>query len=262
MAPTLRTNYDVARWIAIQTAFAACFVIPATLLAITWMCGGDFNRTFSVGGGLEFGLFLALIETLVFTPIVAIRSVSTLLQLNLARDELDRLAHSDPLTGLLNRRGFDKLANNVATSPGALGRPIAALLCDIDCFKTINDEFGHEFGDAALRHAAELLRSGAGPENLVLARQGGDEFVVLLPGYTRAEAQDFAETLRQAFAARPVERSGVSAEITISVGVAATSSSEGRIAELIISADAALYEAKRDGRNRVAVAKETLGLAA
>jgi hypothetical protein len=86
------------------------------------MYGGDLDRPIKANVALEFSLFATLIETLVFTPVVAIRSVSTLRQLNLARDELDRLAHSDPLTGLLNRRGFDELANSVATSPGALRR--------------------------------------------------------------------------------------------------------------------------------------------
>ena len=95
-------------------------MIPATFLAVTWMYGGDFDRPIRASVALEFSLFATLIETLVFTPVVAIRSVATLRQLNLARDELDRLAHSDPLTGLLNRRGFDKLADSVATSSGAL----------------------------------------------------------------------------------------------------------------------------------------------
>jgi diguanylate cyclase (GGDEF)-like protein len=262
LAPTLRTNYEVARWIAIQTLFALCFVAPATFLAVIWICGGDFNRTFSAGGGLVFGLCLSVVETLVFTPIVAIRSVSTLRSLNLAHDDLDRLAHSDPLTGLFNRRGFDKLANSIATSSGALGRPMAALLCDIDRFKEINDQFGHEFGDAALRHAANLLRSAAERDNFVLGRQGGDEFVALLPGLTSAQALDFAERLRQTFAAQPVEWNGRTAGITISVGVAGTASSDGRIVELLVRADAALYEAKCDGRNRVAAAKEKLDVAA
>ena len=128
--------------------------------------------------------------------------------------------------------------------------------------KDINDEFGHEFGDAALRHAANLLRSAAERENLVLGRQGGDEFVALLPDFTSARALDLAERLRQTFAAQPVEWNRLTAGITISVGVAGTSTSEGRIVELIVSADAALYEAKRDGRNRVAAAKEKLDVAA
>jgi diguanylate cyclase (GGDEF)-like protein len=263
LAPTVRTHHDVVRWIAIQTAYASCFVIPVTYMAISWRCGGDFNRMVSGSEALEFGLLLALVETLVFTPLVAIRSVSTLRDLNLARDELDRLAHTDALTGLLNRRGFDKRAASVADSPGAPRAPMAALLCDIDLFKKINDEFGHEFGDAALRHAAERLRAVvAEREGVVLGRQGGDEFVVLLPGYPKAAALDFAERLRQEFVARPVEWNGATAEVTISVGFAGTSSFDGRLSKLIASADAALYEAKRAGRNRVAVGRETLQAAA
>ena len=264
LAPIVRTNYEVARWIAIQTLFALCFVLPATFLAIAVIYGGDFNRTFSGGAVLGFGLLLTLIETLVFTPIVAIRSVSTLRELNLARDALDRLAHSDPLTGLLNRRGFDKLSASLAGSPEALDRPIAALLCDIDNFKRINDEFGHEFGDAALRHAAELLRAAAGGRKIALGRQGGDEFVALLPGFSRADAQEFAEKLRQAFASQPVHWNGSTASVTVSIGfsVAPRPNADGRIAGLIISADGALYEAKRDGRNRVVGAGAPLAEAA
>ena len=108
---------------------------------------------------LRFGLALAAIEALVFAPVVALRSSRTLRELTLARDELDRLAHFDALTGLLNRRGFDKAAVGTLTT---LGRPAAALMCDLDNFKGVNDRFGHEFGDVALRHVAHILRAAAG----------------------------------------------------------------------------------------------------
>jgi diguanylate cyclase (GGDEF)-like protein len=78
-----------------------------------------------------------------------LRSSQTLRELTLARDELDRLAHLDSLTGLLNRRGFDKAAAGALASPDGFGRPAAALMCDLDHFKEVNDEFGHEFGVAA-----------------------------------------------------------------------------------------------------------------
>jgi GGDEF domain-containing protein len=117
---------------------------------------------------LRFGLALAAIEALVFAPIIALRSGKTLRELTLARDQLDWLAHFDSLTGLLNRRGFDKAAAGTLESRTARGRPAAALMCDLDSFKEIDDRFGHEFGDAALRHVANILREAAGGDNTVL----------------------------------------------------------------------------------------------
>ena len=83
---------------------------------------------------------------------------------------------STSLTGLFNRRGFDKAAAGALASRTAPGRPAAALMCDLDLFKGINDRLGHEFGDAALRHVANVLREAAGSDHMVLGRIGGEEF--------------------------------------------------------------------------------------
>ena len=158
--------------------FIGALVVPATAAACLWLCGGNLSR--SVGGweAMQFCLGLALAETLLFTPLVAIRSVETLRQLNLARDELDRLTGVDPLTGLLNRRGFEKAAAALAAAPEARGAPVAALVCDVDEFKQINNSFGHDFGDAGRRRLADMLRGAAGDRGFALGRHGGDELVV------------------------------------------------------------------------------------
>jgi len=256
MAPVIRTHADIARWIAIQTAYSAAFVLPATALGCLWLCGGDLSR--SIGGweAMRFGLGLALAETLLFSPLVAIRSVETLRQLNLARDELDRLVGVDPLTGLLNRRGFEKAAAVLATAPETRGAPVAALVCDVDEFKQVNDAFGHDFGDAGLRRLANVLRDAAGDRGFALGRYGGDEFVALMVGVARSEAVAFAEGLRAAMATPPVEANGERAPLTTSVGLAATPRWEGDVARLVSAADGALRQAKREGRNRVVVAGE------
>ncbi|MGA2494903.1 MAG: GGDEF domain-containing protein, partial [Roseiarcus sp.] len=132
MTPIIRTRVEVARWIAIQTAYAAAFILPATAAACLWLCGGDLSRAIGGWEAMRFILGLALAETLLFTPIVAIRSVETLRQLNLARDELDRLTGVDPLTGLLNRRGFEKAAADLSAATEARDAPVAALVCDVD----------------------------------------------------------------------------------------------------------------------------------
>ena len=169
---------------------------------------------------LRFGVVFAAIEALIFAPAVALRSSKTLRDLTLARDELDQLAHFDSLTGLLNRRGFDKAAAGALASPAALGRPAAGLMCDLDYFKEINDEFGHEFGDAALRHVANILREAAGRENMILGRVGGEEFALFLTNVPHADALVFAEKLRMSIAERPVEWRGAKTTITMSAGFA------------------------------------------
>ena len=92
MAPTVRTHGEVARWIAIQTGFALCCVVPATLGFVLMVCRGDFTMTNSAARFASLALALGIAETVIFTPLVAFRSIGTLRQLNLARDELDRLA--------------------------------------------------------------------------------------------------------------------------------------------------------------------------
>jgi diguanylate cyclase (GGDEF)-like protein len=252
----------VARWTAIQTLLALALVMPATGVGLLWFCGGDLSRSVNGLTALRFGLALAAIEALVFAPAVALRSSKTLRELTLAHDELDRQAHVDSLTGLLNRRGFDKAAESALASPAALGRPAAALMCDLDHFKGINDQFGHEFGDAALRHAANVLREAAGRDTTVLGRVGGEEFALLLTNVAQADALAFAEALRIGMAERPVEWRGAKATITMSVGFAATPFCQGELSPLFARADGALYGAKGRGRNRIVVAQEILVAAA
>lgn len=254
MAPVIRTHAQVARWIGIQTAYATVLVLPATAAAWLWVYGGDPSHMISGWEGMRSGLVIALAETLIFTPLVAIRSVETLRQLTLAREELDRLAGVDPLTGLLNRRGFEKATATLAAELPASGGSAAALVCDLDGLKQVNDAFGHDFGDAALRRFANVLRGAAGDRRFALGRRGGDEFVVLMVGVALCDAAAFAEELCAAMTAEPVQANGGRALLSISVGLAATPLWRGDVGQLIDAADAALYQAKRAGRNRVAVA--------
>ena len=258
MVPAVRTKYEVARWTAIQTLLALGLVLPATALGLLWFCRGDLDGSVSALAMLRFGLALAAIEALVFAPVVALRSSKTLRELTLAHDELDRLAHFNSLTGLLNRRAFDKVAAGALATPASLGRPAAALMCDLDHFKRINDRLGHEFGDAALRHVANILREAAGQDNIVVARVGGEEFTLLLTDVMRADAFVFAEKLCMSIAERPIEWAGAKATITMSIGLAATPSWQGQVSPLLARADAALYKAKQAGRNRVVLAREYL----
>lgn len=155
-------------------------------------------------------------------------------------------ANQDPLTGLLNRRGFDAAAD--ALQQGKRGG--IALVCDLDRFKAINDRFGHDAGDLVLRGVADILRSIL-PEQAVVARFGGEEFVALVPGASLSEGGALAHAVRIACAGHDWRIAGVAQQVTLCIGVAelAGNGSGWRVA--INRADTALYAAKDDGRNQV-----------
>ena len=173
-----------------------------------------------------------------------------------------RLACTDPLTGLLNRRGFESVAARAVDAMSGRGRPAAVLMCDLDHFKLVNDVFGHEVGDAVLKRAAELLRQTVDREHVFLARLGGEEFVAILGDCGGGEALALAERVRKAFAGHAFACNGATATITLSIGFAATSERQRTVSALLAEADAALYQAKRDGRNRVAASAAPLPAAA
>lgn len=164
-----------------------------------------------------------------------------------------RRALMDPLTHLWNRAGLaEHLAREIPRSV-SLARPLSLAMADLDRFKAVNDSHGHVVGDLVLEAVAERLRLAARPEDIV-ARYGGEEFAVLLAGCAEADAAIVAERLRQRIAGEPFRpRTGVALELSISVGVATLKPGE-RAEELIARADAALYEAKRSGRDRVTLA--------
>ena len=149
-----------------------------------------------------------------------------------------RQADTDPLTGLLNRRGFSRLMRG--TDPGAL------MLMDLDHFKAVNDCFGHLIGDRVLCHVADTATEVLRNDDL-LARWGGEEFVIYLPKATLTQAEAIAERLRKEIAFEPDE---VGPEVTISIGLAAHIGGEGFDAAFV-AADRALYRAKLQGRNQV-----------
>ncbi|MFC5760209.1 sensor domain-containing diguanylate cyclase [Rhizobium sp. GCM10022189] len=155
-------------------------------------------------------------------------------------------AERDPLTGMLNRRGFDRLAGERKGAEGAV------IICDIDNFKWVNDTFGHGPGDEMIRAFAGILEARL-PEGGLAARFGGEEFVVFLPSTPLVAAADFANRVRLAFAA--VERKPAGG-ITASFGVAGASAADHSLYEQIARADRALYAAKEGGRNKVMVEGE------
>lgn len=163
---------------------------------------------------------------------------------------LDGEARTDPLTGLLNRRGFDERAAGEAARALREGSALALIQFDIDHFKDINDAWGHDTGDRVLAAIGRVLRAEARAVDVV-ARRGGEEFTALLPGSDELDADVFAERVRAAVAAA-ADSLLPNGAVRVSAGVAAAAGGPA-IEALLARADAALYEAKRAGRDRVVV---------
>ncbi|WP_227814677.1 sensor domain-containing diguanylate cyclase [Nitrogeniibacter aestuarii] len=168
-------------------------------------------------------------------------------------DELKRLATSDPLTGCMNRRAFYEHLSSVMTKANATGAPVGCIMTDIDHFKNFNDTYGHAVGDQVLVGVSNALKHGIREQDL-LCRYGGEEFCLIMPGLDIDGTAAVAERLRKSIeemAGSSLRTTG-RLKVTSSFGVsqlAAGSLDEG---DMIQRADAALYEAKRGGRNRVA----------
>jgi len=177
-------------------------------------------------------------------------------------DELKELAETDPLTGLLNRRSFWVLAEELVLTARAQRVPLCAMFIDLDHFKSVNDRFGHSLGDEVIREAAQSLRGRLRAQDL-LARFGGEEFVVALTGVDALQAAHLAESLRFVVASVAPKEQAVT--VTASIGVALADPSARHLGphrlveELLRLADSALYEAKARGRNRVELARQVLG---
>jgi diguanylate cyclase (GGDEF)-like protein len=157
----------------------------------------------------------------------------------------ERLAFSDPLTGLMNRRCFDLVANDEFNSDWTPRGPIHLAICDLDNLKDVNNEFGRPMGDRVLKEFAEVLRRAVKPEHM-LARIGEDEFVVVFFGMPADDVETICQHTRHLMARREI----VPFPLTTSIGVTLRRPAE-TISETITRADRALYRAKREGRNRV-----------
>jgi diguanylate cyclase (GGDEF)-like protein len=168
-------------------------------------------------------------------------------------EDLERLATTDGMTSLYNRRHFRVLAEAEWSRFQRYQRPLTLLLIDLDRLKTINDRFGHAAGDMAMIAAAETFRNNRREPDIV-ARIGGDEFAMLLPETDGAQAHIVADRLRQQLKQSPITSDGNPVTVTVSIGLAEASVSMPSIDALLKAADRALYQAKAAGRDRAVVA--------
>jgi diguanylate cyclase (GGDEF)-like protein len=167
--------------------------------------------------------------------------------------ELSKLASTDALTGLPNRRQFNDTLTKEWMRALRDATPLGLMMIDVDRFKSLNDLFGHQIGDEILGHVGRVIRDNVRRAGDLAARYGGEEFAIVLPGTAAAGALEIAEHIRHAVA--QADTSAIiegGYPVSVSIGVAATVPlAGGGAASLVHSADAALYQAKRNGRNRV-----------
>src|SRR5690606_18379928 len=161
---------------------------------------------------------------------------------------------SDPLTGLRNRRSLlEEIDTAVGAGRSGVKQSISFVLCDLDFFKTINDEYGHAQGDAVIKDLAQVLRAEARAGGGRAARWGGEEFLLFLPSTTSASAMLVASRIREAVQIRRIEGPAGVVSVTVSLGVSTMHLDES-VEEAIERADQALYSAKASGRNRLELA--------
>jgi diguanylate cyclase (GGDEF)-like protein len=191
-------------------------------------------------------------------------STSILIILMMASDiseKMKDIAVRDQLTGLLNRRGFNEYGEKAFAAARRAGAALSVIMTDIDRFKHINDRFGHAAGDTALVHFAKLFADGRRREDVV-ARVGGEEFALLLPGTSLRDAMALADQLCSTIGSTPIDLTTVGLPITSSFGVAAMSEKDTSLDDMIRRADRALYRSKRAGRNQVDLESSQMMLAA
>lgn len=252
---TLMTAYElwggraeklVTRWPAMIVLVLHGLVFPAQIPLSIWQ-PAERELTWYANGWMA----LLALETLLY--VIA----SAFIALAMAKERNERIhktaATVDPLTGIANRRAVIAVGNKLIRTTARPGRPIAALMFDLDHFKKINDTYGHAVGDSALIVFARAA-SGNMRSNDLIGRLGGEEFAAVLPNMNADEALAAADRVRLAFmeAAKIVDGHPLCG--TLSAGVAVTTDSLMTVDQLLARADEALYAAKAGGRNRVVVA--------
>jgi len=227
---------------------ARSWVVPMAVLALTQLF--DFNSRMFGGGPQIMVLSASALQTVWLSITTTLRLSQMRIELDQARaaeSALAELANRDPLTGLLNRRGFvDCLHQTFVDGNEA---PLALLLMDVDLFKSVNDQFGHEAGDAVLCRIADCFRRFE-RELCIGGRMGGEEFVLAVSGLSSFALHQFAERVRETIGQCDHGEVSQHRAVTVSIGVA-EGSTRTSFQKLYGAADRALYDAKRAGRNRV-----------
>ena len=182
----------------------------------------------------------------------SINGESASVDFDIMLDSLNNRAIKDSLTGIYNRRYINEKLPLDMINANLSNHSISVIMVDIDMFKNVNDTYGHLIGDCTIKSVANLLQRSLKRENDWVARYGGEEFLICLPGTNLSFAKDLAENIRNKIERTPIECGELEFSITASFGISVMTPKFGTsVNELIEEADRKLYEAKRNGRNRV-----------
>ena len=260
--PLLFVLFPVLMWAIFELGFTgtAIAIFISAIIAIMFTVAGH-GPMMMINGLTPAERILFLQITIVTALMVALPVALILAErerlrsaLEKANDVLHSLAMTDGLTGLANRRHFDEMIDREWRRTARESGVLSLLLLDIDHFKLYNDCYGHQSGDECLQKIAQLLIQMMRRSGDIYARYGGEEFAVILPNADAEKAARMAEAIRAAIEALDIRHAQADrGKVTVSIGVACVRprGSGARAADLIESADRALYEAKRGGRNRV-----------
>lgn len=241
-----RVDAIVAALFLIQSALTLTRLVSLHLPGVEPMTfAGFISSEFSASMQTANALFAIVIGLALF----ARYSTDLLTRLN-------RLVETDPLTGLLNRRAFETKVQLMRAASAPL--PTGLIICDIDQFKRVNDTYGHDVGDTVLKTVALLLQNGAG-EGSICARLGGEEFCILLPESNGEMTRLAATRLRVEIETQRIVSSGIRLDLTASFGYCELAPADDFRAAMA-RVDAAVYQAKDDGRNLVRIAQATAGV--
>lgn len=242
----LRKGHPLAKYFLV----GHCLFVIFNALAVLFY-KGLIEPSYLASHGTGLGIML---EALMLAFIISHR-IKILEDIRASQEELKEQASTDPLTRLHNRRYFSSEADFLLALCREQKRPMAVMIADIDHFKRVNDTWGHPVGDKVIVRIAQTLKSCCRSRDL-LARFGGEEFVILLPDADLRQAALCAERIRATVAKTAFQMvDGETAHVSMSIGVALVDVEQDSIQSALDRADQALYAAKQDGRNRVAIAE-------
>ncbi|MFV0297904.1 MAG: diguanylate cyclase [Hyphomicrobiaceae bacterium] len=243
--------YERAMWIAAIAAIVCLFAVVISMAVIGRVISASVDRLVDGAARFAGGDRDHRIEIQVPPELSRVASeFNTMIgRIHETESVLANMAHVDTLTGVPNRRSFNNAFAEEASRASRSGEVFSILALDLDHFKSINDTHGHAGGDEVLRVVANTMTANVRPYDRVF-RVGGEEFVVILPNTVISEAQRVAERLRSALEGADIALGGTKVTVTASIGIAAAAPN-CKQAEVMKEADAALYEAKSSGRNRV-----------